>query len=78
MGLYFSKTDTTGNEEKTGFSPVPFIKDGHPHNYKLSLVQNLTGTVRLKGWFIDQQGASPYREYHQRVENIILTRNLIE
>jgi hypothetical protein len=79
MGLYFSKTDSTGNEEKTGFSPVPFIKDGHPHDYKLSLIQNLTGsTVRLKGWFIDQQGDSPYREYHHRVENIILTRNLIE
>ena len=78
MGLYFLKTDTAGNENRVSFSPVRFIKDGHPHNYRFSLVQNLTGTVMLKGWFIDQQGASPDREYHHRVENIILTRNVVE
>lgn len=78
MGLYFLKTDTAGNENRISFSPVRFIKDGHPHNYRFTLVQNLTGTVMLKGWFIDQQGASPDREYHHRVENIILTRNVVE
>jgi hypothetical protein len=78
MGLYFLKSDSTGNENRISFSPVRFIKDGHPHNYRFTLVQNLTGTVSLKGWFIDQEGTTPYREYHQRVENIILTRNLIE
>jgi len=78
MGLYFMKSDSAGNENRISFSPVRFIKDGHPHNYRFSLVQNLTGTVSLKGWFIDQEGTSPNRQYHQRVENIILTRNVIE
>jgi hypothetical protein len=78
MGLYLSKTDSTGNEKRIRFSTIPFIKDGHPHNYKISVVQNLTGPVRLEGWFIDQENASPYLELHYRVENIILTRNLIE
>jgi hypothetical protein len=75
LGLYFTKTDTAGNEKRIGFSPVPLIKDGHPHNYNVTLVQNLPGTSRLTGWFIDQQGASTDREYHHRVENIILSRN---
>ena len=78
MGLYFSKTDSTGNEERRPFSTVPFIKDGHPHDYRISVVQNLPGPVRLKGWFIDQENVSPYREFHHRVENIILTLNLVE
>jgi hypothetical protein len=78
MGLYFSKTDSSGNETRVRFSPVRFIKDGHSHNYRFTLVQNLTGTVKLQGWFIDKQGVSPDRVYHHRVENIILTRNLIE
>jgi hypothetical protein len=78
MGLYFLKSDSAGNENRISFSPVRFIKDGHPHNYRFTLVQNLTGTVSLKGWFINQEGTTPHREYHQRVENIILTRNLIE
>jgi len=78
MGLYFSKTDSSGNESIVRYSPVRFIKDGHPHNYSFTLIQNLTGTVCLKGWFIDQQGISPGRFYNQRIENIILTRNLIE
>ena len=78
MGLYFSKTDSAGNEERKHFPTISFIKDGHPHNYKISMVQDFTGPVRLKGWFIDQENASPFREFHHRVENIILTLNLIE
>lgn len=78
MGLYFSKTDSAGKETRVSFSPVRFIKDGHSHNYSFTLVQNLTGTVSLKGWFVDQQGVGPGRIYNQRVENIILTRNLLE
>ncbi len=78
MGLYFLKSDTAGNENRISFSPVRFIKDGHPHNYRFTLVQNLTGEVMLKGWFIDQEGISPNRTFHYRVENIILTRNIME
>lgn len=78
MGLYFSKTDSIGNETRVRFSPVRFIKDGYPHNYRFTLIQNLKGTVMLRGWFIDQEGTFPDREYHHRVENIILTRNVVE
>jgi hypothetical protein len=78
MGLYFSKADSTGKEKRSRFSTIPYIKDGHPHDYKISIVQNLTGPLRLKGWFIDQENSSPHREFHHRVENIILTQNLIE
>jgi hypothetical protein len=78
MGIYFSRTDSTGNETRIRFSPVHYIKDGHSHNYRFTLVQNFKGTVMLKGWFIDQEGTSSDREYHHRVENIILTRNVVE
>jgi hypothetical protein len=78
MGLYFMKTDSAGKENRVSFSPVRYIKDGHPHNYRFTLVQNLKGTIRLKGWFINQEGTFPFRQYHHRVENIILTRNLVE
>lgn len=77
LGLYFSKTDTTGDEKTVSFPHIPLIKDGRPHDYNINLVQKFPGTVKLKGWFIDQQGASPGREYHHRVENIVLTRNMI-
>jgi hypothetical protein len=78
LGLFFSITDTAGEEKRIRFSSIPFIKDGRPHNYNITLVQDLIGPVRLKGWFIDHENASPYRQNHHIVDNIILTRNIPE
>ncbi|TFG42110.1 MAG: DUF4296 domain-containing protein [Bacteroidia bacterium] len=78
LGLYFSQTDSAGNEKRVSFPPVPFIKDGHPCIYNISLVQNLPGIVRMKGWCIDPQYSSPLRDHHYWVNNIVLTRTRIE
>lgn len=78
LGLYISKTDSTGNEIKIPSATFPFIKDGHPHDYNITFYQTLASPVRLKGWFIDQEGVSPYLAKHHRVDNIILSRNLID
>lgn len=78
MGLYFSNTDTAGNEKKIRFPAIPFIKDGHAHPYNITVVQNITGPVRLKGWFINNESTSPFLEKNLRVDNIVLTRNNIQ
>jgi len=78
LGLWFSQTDSAGIEKRIGFPPVPFVKDGHPRDYNIPLVQTLAGTVRLRGRFIDQQNISPLRDQHYWVNNIILTRTRIE
>jgi hypothetical protein len=78
MGLYFSNADTIGNEKRVCFPAIPFLKDGHPHSYNISINQDLRGLIRLKGWFINLESTSPSLEKHFRVDNIILTRNLIE
>jgi hypothetical protein len=77
-GLFFSHSDSAGNEKIIPFSGLPYLKDAQPHTYNIHMVQNLPEPVRLKGWFIDHEGMTPYREMHLRVENIILLRNMIE
>jgi hypothetical protein len=74
LDLFFSHSDTCGNEKRSSISTLPYIKDGHPHTYNILLVQKLTPPIRLKGWFINQQITAPYREKHFRVKNIILSR----
>lgn len=78
LGLYFSKSDTSGNEQRIYYSTLPFLKDGQPHTYKISVFQNLQAPVRLKGWFIDEEGKAPYIEKHYMVNNIVLSGNLVE
>lgn len=78
LGLWFSQTDSAGIEKRVGFPPVPFVKDGHPRDYNIPLVQTLPGTVRLRGWFIGQQNISPLRDHNYLVNNIVLTRTRID
>jgi len=73
-GLFFSHTDSAGNEEKVFFPKIPYLKDGQPRTYNFHLNQSLPDPVRLKGWFIYQEGLTPLREMHFRVENIFLMR----
>jgi len=73
-GLFFSHTDSAGNQEKILFSKVPYMKDGKPHTYSFNIVQNLPDPVRIKGWFLNREGIAPSREMHFRVENIIMLR----
>lgn len=73
LGLFISHTDSTGNETRTWFSTLPFIKDGKPHTIKTSLINDLQPPVKLKGWFIDREGEDPGIKAHYRVENIILS-----
>lgn len=78
LGLWFSQTDSAGIEKRISFPPLPFVKDGHPRDYNITLVQTLPGTVSLRGWFIDQQNISPLRDNNYWVDNIILMRTRIE
>ena len=78
LGLWFSQTDSAGNETKIAFPRLPFIKDGQPREYSIPLVQTIPGTVSIRGWFIDMQNSSPFRYHHYWVGNIVLTRTRIE
>jgi hypothetical protein len=75
LDLYLSHSDTAGNEKRSYFSALPYIKDGLPHTYLSYLNPALPPPVRLKGWFMNLKGTAPFREKHFRVENIILSRN---
>jgi len=77
-GLYFSHTDTAGNETKEYFPEIPLLKDGQPHTYKVRINLSLPDPVRLRGWFVNQENISPVLEHHQRIGNIILSRNPVE
>jgi hypothetical protein len=74
LDLYFSHSDTAGNEKRSNISTLPYIKDGQPHTYNILSIQKLSPPVRLKGWFINQEETAPYSEKHFRVDNIILSR----
>lgn len=74
LGLYFSHTDTTGTETRTGISSMQYLKDGLPHTYNMIIRLKLPPPVRLKGWFINQEEMAPSKEKHFRVEGISLTQ----
>jgi hypothetical protein len=78
LGLFLAHSDTAGNEKRVIFSTLPYIKDGQPHTYKVSLRSDLDAPIRLKGWFMNQETVAPWREQHFRVENIILSPYVIE
>jgi hypothetical protein len=78
LGMYISSADSTGNEIWIPLAETRFLKDGHPHTYNITLYLPPKQPARLRGWFIDNEGASPDVEKHHRVENIILSRQLIE
>jgi len=75
LDLFLSHSDTAGIEKRDYFSALPYLKDGQPHTYVIRLIPNLPPPVRLKGWFMNQEETSPFKEKHFRVENIILSRN---
>lgn len=77
-GLFVSHTDSAGTEKRIWFTKLPLLKDGQPHTYNIRLIHTLPDPVRIKGWFINQEGMTPFREMHFRVENIILSANLID
>jgi hypothetical protein len=77
LGLFVSHTDSTGIETRTYFSTLPFVRDGKPHTYKASLINDLQPPVKLKGWFIDREGQDPFMEVHCRIEDIILSPYVI-
>jgi hypothetical protein len=74
-GFFLSHTDTSGIESRHYLSNVPYIKDGHPHTYKIRLVQKLPDPQRIKGWFFNSECLSPLRESHYRIDNVVISRN---
>lgn len=77
-GIFFNTNDTTGNEKRTYVSTFPYLKDGRPHTYDVMIPLGGTVPVTLSGWFIDLENQSLFREYHYRVDNIILSRTMIK
>jgi len=77
IGLFLIHSDSTGNEDIVSFPTLPYIKDGQPHTYKTSLIPEINSPVRLKGWFINNEGNAPWLEQHYMVENIILSPYMI-
>ncbi len=76
-GIFFHTNDTTGSEKRTYVSTFPYLKDGRPHTYDVIIPLGRTVPVTLSGWFIDLENQSPFREFHYRVDNIILSRTMI-
>jgi hypothetical protein len=74
LDLFFSHSDTAGNEKRIKISTLPYIKDGKPHAYNILSIHKLPPPISLKGWFINLEETAPYREKHFRIENIILSR----
>jgi hypothetical protein len=73
LGLFFSHSDTAGNEKRISISTLPFIKDGRPHIYNIIIHPKLPAPVRLTGWFITQEETAPDKNKHFRVQDIILS-----
>jgi hypothetical protein len=76
-GVYFLHSDSTGYEKRIYFPPVNYIKDGRPHNYEITLKQDLPAPLRLRGWFVDQEDQAPFIERHIFVDNIDLIRKFL-
>ena len=77
LGLFLSHSDTSGTEETIPFATLPYLKDGKARTYKISLFTQLSHPIRLKGWFIENEGSVPWLEQNHRVENIILSPYII-
>lgn len=77
-GIYLSRTDSIGNEKRIYFPTTVYLKDGRPHRYNIFINNNLQAPLRVKGWFIDRECTSPDLNYHYRVDDIILSRRLIQ
>jgi len=75
--IYFTHSDSTGNEKRIYFPEIPYLKDGRPHNYSVLLKQDLPVPLRLRGWFVDQENQAPFVERHVLVENISLLRKFL-
>lgn len=78
LNLYLSHTDTTGIEKTENFLTLPYIKDGRPHTYKITVFTVLSHPVIIKGWFITNDGSATCPEQHYRVEDIILSPYIIQ
>jgi hypothetical protein len=76
-GIYFFRSDSAGNESRIDFPEIRYLKDGRQHNYNVTVKQNLSPPLRLRGWFVDQEGQAPFPERHIFIENIGLTRKFL-
>lgn len=77
-GIFYCFPDTATNCKRNYLSEFPFIKDGRPHTFNFLMILGKTYPVRLKGWFIEQEGQDLFRNKHFRVENIVFSRGLIQ
>ena len=77
-GIFLSRTDSTGHENRIYFPTTVYLKDGQPHRYNIFINNNLQAPLRIKGWFIDRECTSPYLNYHFRIDDIVLSRRLLQ
>jgi len=77
-GIFYCYPDTVDLCIRKYISAFPFLKDARPHTYTLRILLGRQSPVSLRGWFIDQEGQAPYLFRHYNIENIILTRGLIQ
>jgi hypothetical protein len=77
-GIFYCIPDTAEDCNRIYLSAFPFLKDGLPHSYTFRILLGKQSPVNLKGWFIDQEGEAPWLVKHYNIENIVLSRGLIQ
>lgn len=77
-GIFLSSIDSTGTEKRIYFPTTVYLKDGRPHRYNIFINHTLKAPLRIKGWFIDNECASPFLKAHFSVDDITLSRRIIQ
>lgn len=77
-GIFLSGADSTDIENRIYFPTTVYLKDGKPHRYSILINNNLKAPLRIKGWFIDRECTSPYLNHHVRVDDIVLSRRVLQ
>jgi hypothetical protein len=70
--VYSSSPDSIETGSRKYYKSIDYLKDGQPHNYKLSIPVPENKIRHLKGWLYDFDTPSYGIEKHIKIENISL------
>ena len=70
--VYSCSPDSVETGSRKYYKSINYLKDGQPHNYKLSIPVPENKILHLKGWFYDFDTPSNGIQKHVKIENISL------
>ncbi len=77
MGLYFCNPDSLNSGKRHYYECFPYLRDGKPHRYSVTVPLETDDHMVLRGWFVDMEGLSPDIPVHQIVEDISFTYSIL-